>query len=122
VLNHPGLHDPFRPRLSLLISFCSTSVVPSRDSPLRQPIWATNALTLENWQNQFTIEFASLSYVAPQSNRYRYKLEGFEKSWNEVGADRRTATYTNLAPDKYVFRVQGSNGDLLWNETVSAWR
>jgi PAS domain S-box-containing protein len=72
---------------------------------------------LEHWQDQFTIEFASLSYIAPQSNRYRYKLEGFEKSWNEVGADRRTATYTNLAPDKYVFRVQGSNEDLLWSET-----
>ena len=110
--------NPFRPPV-VLTNFLlfNQPVVPSRDSPLRQPIWATNALTLEHWQNQFTIEFASLSYVAPQSNRYRYKLEGFEKNWNEVGADRRTATYTNLAPDKYVFRVQGSNGDLLWNET-----
>jgi signal transduction histidine kinase/ligand-binding sensor domain-containing protein/DNA-binding response OmpR family regulator len=92
-------------------------VVPSDDSPLRRPIWDTRALTLEYWQNQFTLEFASLSYVAPQKNRYRYKLEGFETSWNEVGADRRTATYTNLAPDKYVFQVQGSNDDLLWSET-----
>jgi signal transduction histidine kinase/ligand-binding sensor domain-containing protein/DNA-binding response OmpR family regulator len=92
-------------------------VVPSSDSPLRRPIWATNTLSLEHWQNQFTIEFASLSYVSPQRNRYRYKLEGFEKNWNEVGADRRTATYTNLAPNKYVFQVQGSNDDLLWNET-----
>ena len=110
--------NPFRPPV-VLTNFLlfNQPVVPSRDSPLRRPIWATNALTLEHWQNQFTIEFASLSYVAPQSNRYRYKLEGFEKSWNEVGADRRTATYTNLAPDKYVFRVQGSNEDLLWNET-----
>lgn len=108
----------FRPQV-VLTNFLlfNRPVVPSGDSPLRKPIWATNALSLEHWQNQFTIEFASLSYVAPQRNRYRYKLEGFEKNWNEVGADRRTATYTNLAPDKYVFRVQGSNDDLLWNET-----
>jgi signal transduction histidine kinase len=110
--------NPFRAPV-VLTNFLlfNQAVVPSDDSVLRQPIWATEALTLEHWQNQFTIEFASLSYVAPQRNRYRYKLEGFEKSWNEVGADRRTATYTNLAPDKYVFRVQGSNDDLLWNET-----
>jgi signal transduction histidine kinase/ligand-binding sensor domain-containing protein/CheY-like chemotaxis protein len=110
--------NAFRPQV-VLTNFLlfNHPVVPSGDSPLRQPIWATNALTLEHWQNQFTLEFASLSYIAPQRNRYRYKLEGFEKNWNEVGADRRTATYTNLAPDKYVFRVQGSNDDLLWNET-----
>ncbi len=29
---------------------------------------------------------------------------------------RRVATYTNLSPGRYVFRVQGSNNDLLWNE------
>jgi ligand-binding sensor domain-containing protein len=111
--------NPFRPPV-VLTNFLlfNQPVVPSENSPLRRPIWATNALTLEHWQNQFTLEFASLSYIAPQRNRYRYKLEGFENNWNEVGADRRTATYTNLAPDKYVFRVQGSNGDLVWNETV----
>jgi signal transduction histidine kinase/ligand-binding sensor domain-containing protein/FixJ family two-component response regulator len=111
--------NAFRPPVVLTNFFLfNQPVVPSRNSPLRRPIWATHALTLEHWQNQFTIEFSSLSYVAPQSNRYRYKLEGFEKSWNEVGADRRTATYTNLPPDKYVFRVQGSNDDLLWNDTA----
>ncbi len=59
--------NPFRPPV-VLTNFLlfNQPVVPSRDSPLRQPIWATNALTLEHWQNQFTIEFASLSYVAPR--------------------------------------------------------
>ena len=92
-------------------------VVPSSKSPLQRPIWATGAVTLNNDQSIFTLGFASLSYVRPQRNRYRYKLENLEKDWNEVAGDRRTATYTSLPPGKYVFRVQGSNNDLLWNET-----
>ena len=39
-----------------------------------------------------------------------------EPGWNEVGSQQRLATYTNLDPGKYVFRVQGSNSDGVWNE------
>ena len=92
------------------------SVVPSSNSPLQQPIWAIRALSLNHQQSIFTLEFAALSYVAPERNRYRYKLEGLEKDWNEVGGERHTATYTSLPPANYVFRVQGSNDDLSWSE------
>jgi signal transduction histidine kinase len=90
-------------------------VVPSGNSPLHQPIWATPALTLNHEQSIFTLEFASLSYTAPEKNRYRYKLEGLEKNWNEVDSGRRAATYTNLPAGKYTFQVQGSNNDGVWN-------
>ncbi len=33
-----------------------------------------------------------------------------------MGSKQRLATYTNLDPGKYVFRVQGSNSDGVWNE------
>jgi signal transduction histidine kinase/ligand-binding sensor domain-containing protein/CheY-like chemotaxis protein len=110
--------NTFRPPVVLTdFLLFNQPVVPSAKSPLRQPIWATHAITLDHEQNIFTLEFASLSYVAPERNRYRYKLEGLEKDWNEVGEDRRLATYNSLPPRKYVFRVQGSNDDLVWNET-----
>ncbi len=88
----------------------------SEKSPLPQPIWATTALTLSPKQSIFTLEFAALSYAAPERNRYRYRLEGLETEWNEVDSKHRIATYTNLPPRNYVFRVQGSNNGLLWNE------
>ncbi len=91
-------------------------VRPDGKSTLQKPIWATNTLTLNHNQNIFTLEFASLSYIDPERNRYRYRLEGLEKDWNEVDSKQRLATYTNLAPARYVFRVQGSNNDLLWND------
>ena len=62
------------------------------------------------------MEFAALSYWAPEKNHYRYRLEGFETQWNEVDSGRRSATYTNLPAGKYTFRVQGSNNnDGIWN-------
>ncbi|MDH3745980.1 MAG: PAS domain-containing protein, partial [Acidobacteriota bacterium] len=59
-------------------------------------------------------EFAALDYTAPQKNRYRYRLAGFDQGWVEAGTTRR-ATYTNLEAGNYVFRVQGSNNDGVWN-------
>jgi hypothetical protein len=65
------------------------------DSPLHKPIWATDSLTLTHTQSIFTLEFAGLSYAAPEKNRYRYRLDGLESGWNEVDSRRRQATYTN---------------------------
>ena len=64
----------------------------------------------------FSFEFAALSYANSHKNRYRYRLEGFDPGWNEADSRHRLATYTNLDPGAYVFRVQGSNSDGVWNE------
>jgi two-component system sensor histidine kinase/response regulator len=91
-------------------------ILPGADSPLHKPIWATDSLTLTHTQSIFTLEFAGLSYAVPEKNRYRYRLEGLESEWNEVDSRRRQATYTSLAAGRYVFRVQASNKDGVWNE------
>ena len=85
-------------------------------SVLRKAIPYVDSLTLSYRESVFSFEFAALSYANSHKNRYRYKLEGFEPEWNEVGSRQRLATYTNLNPGKYVFRVQGSNSDGVWNE------
>jgi signal transduction histidine kinase/ligand-binding sensor domain-containing protein/DNA-binding response OmpR family regulator len=92
------------------------SVLPGADSVLDKPIWMTDSLTLDHTQSIFTLQFAGLSYAAPEKNRYRYRLEGLEKEWNEVDSGRRQATYTSLPARRYVFRVQASNKDGVWNE------
>ena len=61
------------------------------------------------------IRYTALSFVAPEKNRFRYKLEGRDKDWQPV-TDRRRAVYTDLAPGTYRFRVMGSNNDGVWNE------
>lgn len=63
----------------------------------------------------FSFTFAALDYTHPEINNYKYKMEGFNEDWVLSGNDR-TATYTNLDPGSYVFRVKGSNNDGVWNE------
>ena len=49
-------------------------------------------------------------------NKYAYKLEGYQDEWVETDAKNRVATYTNLHPGTYIFRVKGSNNDGVWND------
>jgi signal transduction histidine kinase/CheY-like chemotaxis protein/HPt (histidine-containing phosphotransfer) domain-containing protein len=108
---------PYVPPVVLTdLNLFNKPVLPGTDSPLHKPIWATDSLTLTHEQSIFTIEFAGLSYAAPEKNRYRYRLEGLESEWNEVDSRRRQATYTSLPARQYVFRVQASNKDGVWNE------
>jgi PAS domain S-box-containing protein len=86
------------------------------NSVLKRAIPYVDSLILSYRDNIFSFEFAALSYANSQKNRYRYKLEPLESGWNEVGSKQRLATYTNLDPGKYIFRVQGSNSDGVWNE------
>jgi signal transduction histidine kinase/ligand-binding sensor domain-containing protein len=106
--------DPHVPPV-VLTSFKISNKTPAR-SALQRAIPYVESLTLAYRDNVFSFEFAALSYAKSQKNRYRYRLEGFEPDWNEVGSRQRLATYTNLDPGRYVFRVQGSNSDGVWNE------
>jgi len=75
-----------------------------------------NSLELNYNENIFTIEFAALDYGIPQNIKYAYKLEGFEKEWIYTNADRRFATFTNLNPGEYIFRIRNTNSDGVWSD------
>ncbi|MCF7885538.1 MAG: response regulator [Candidatus Marinimicrobia bacterium] len=84
-------------------------------SPLQYHINETKNIELSCKQNLFTFEFAALNYTNPHQNHYAYKLEGFDSNWKYVG-HKRTATYTNIDPGKYKFRVKAANNDGIWNQ------
>jgi len=84
-------------------------------SPLMTSIGETKKITLSYKQSVISFGYAALNYINSEKNKYAYKMEGFEKDWNYVG-NQRKATYTNLDPGKYIFRVIGSNNDGIWNE------
>jgi signal transduction histidine kinase/ligand-binding sensor domain-containing protein len=87
-----------------------------KDSPLLQAITVSSKITLRHEQSVFRLQFAALDFTAPQKNRYAYKLEGFDQNWQYADAKRRFATYTNLNPGGYTFRLKASNNDGVWNE------
>ncbi|MCP4404022.1 MAG: response regulator [bacterium] len=83
---------------------------------LNQALQELTSLDLSYKDSVFAFEFCALDYADPDKNRYAYMLEGFDREWTHVDGSRRFATYTNLDPGHYVFRVKGSNNDGVWNE------
>jgi signal transduction histidine kinase len=63
-----------------------------------------------------TIDYTALSLAVPDRVRFRYKLEGLDRRWQDAGT-RRQAFYTNLSPGQYRFRVIACNNDGVWNES-----
>jgi signal transduction histidine kinase/ligand-binding sensor domain-containing protein len=61
------------------------------------------------------IDYTALSFVAPEKNRFRVKLEGRDRDWQDVG-NRRQAFYDDLSPGTYRFQVTASNNSGVWNE------
>jgi signal transduction histidine kinase/ligand-binding sensor domain-containing protein/DNA-binding response OmpR family regulator len=61
------------------------------------------------------IEFTALSFWAPQTIRFRYRLRGVDATWREsIGL--RTAFYTNLRGGRYTFEVEASTQPGVWSE------
>ena len=73
-------------------------------------------ITLPYKDNFFSFEFSALDYSNPAKNKYKYKLEKFDKEWIYCDAGRRFAEYTKVSPGTYIFKVKGSNCDGVWNE------
>ncbi|MFD1292295.1 two-component regulator propeller domain-containing protein [Lutibacter holmesii] len=75
----------------------------------------SKSICLNYKQSVFTISFVALSYSSPSKNQFAHKMEGFDADWNYIG-NKREATYTNLPAGDYVFRVEASNNDGVWNK------
>ena len=85
-------------------------------SPLKKPIDETDEITLSHNQTFFSIKFAALNYINPKKNQFAFKLDGFSDSdWHVVG-NQQMATYTNLDPGTYFFKVKAANNDGIWND------
>lgn len=78
-------------------------------------------LSIHPNQVRYALNFSALSFLAPAKNKFRYKMEGFDKQWSDAG-NRRQAIYANLPPGKYEFKVMASNNDNTWNENGASIR
>lgn len=112
------LHDnPTPPKVVLTeLDLLNKPVTVGAGSPLKKSIGFTKHITLPYNYTVLTLKFAALGYRAPQKNQYAYKMEGFDPHWVSTDSAKRFATYTNLDPGDYTFRVKASNNDGIWNE------
>ncbi|ELR73427.1 GGDEF domain protein [Fulvivirga imtechensis AK7] len=95
-------------------------VIPvSKDGPLRKSLLYTSQITFNYKQNYINLDYVALNYRKSYNNQYKYILEGLQDHWIEAGPERK-ATYTNLDPGEYIFKVKGSNNDGVWNEDAAS--
>jgi ligand-binding sensor domain-containing protein len=80
------------------------------------PISFANHITLKNNQSTFSIDFSSLSFIAPSITEYAFCMEELDSKWIYLN-NSHTAYFTKLSPGDYVFKVKGSNLSGVWNET-----
>ena len=102
--------NPFIPPI-VITSFKESN----KDFKLDSTISEKKIIELSYFENNISFEFAALNYSLPQKNQYAYKLEGLDNDWVYSGT-RRFASYPDLQPGNYIFRVKGSNNDGVWNE------
>ena len=90
-------------------------VPPGNGSPLTEPLSSINEISLKHDQNIFSFEFVGIDYSNPEENRHLFMLENYDANWNLAGPERN-ATYFNVPPGKYVFRVKVVNSFGIWAE------
>ena len=76
-------------------------------------------ITLNYRQNIFSFAFAGLHFADPERQQYRFKMQGFDNEWRKTDDRHRIATYTNLDPGHYKFRVKASNHQGVWGDETS---
>ena len=82
---------------------------------LQKPLYLSSGIELTHADKSFSIAFAALHYTNPAGNQYAYMLAGFDKDWIYSDANQRIASYSNLAPGEYTFKVKAANSDGVWN-------
>jgi signal transduction histidine kinase/DNA-binding response OmpR family regulator/streptogramin lyase len=79
----------------------------------------TKAIRLDWKKNFFEFEYAALNFTMSEANQYKYKLEGYDKSWYSAGA-KRFGRYSGLPGGNYTLLIKGSNNDGIWNEKAAS--
>jgi len=85
-----------------------------QNTNLLRPNWP-GEITIPAGKERLEIRYTSLNLGAPDRARFKYQLEGYEKRMADVG-EARVASYPNLPPGEYHFRVTACNEDGVWNE------
>jgi ligand-binding sensor domain-containing protein/signal transduction histidine kinase len=117
--------NPYKPQVMITdFKIFNKSVIIGKNNGgiehLPSSISTTSDIYLSHKDYVFSLEFSSSSYAIPSKNRFSYKMDGFDEGWVNTDAGNRIATYTNLNPGEYTFRVKATNCDGVWSETETA--
>ena len=110
----------YKPKIILTdFQIFNKSIEPGDNSALKTSISFADKIDLNYDQNVITIKFASMDFNSSEQIQYSYKLEGFDKDWVK-NVSLNSATYTNLDPGSYIFKVKSTNSDGFWSDNLAS--
>ncbi len=88
--------------------------------PLENTISHTQKISLPHYLNNISFEFAAPGFQNPAKIKYKYQLSGADNRWIETDSKMRLASYSNLTPGDYTFKIIGANSAGVWGskETI----
>lgn len=89
-------------------------LLPVKDPRLSSAISFARAVELKHHESSFSIDFAALSFTAPEMTQYKYITEGLDNDWTYLKTNRKVY-FTNLVPGTYRFRVKAASGNGIWS-------
>ncbi|MFT6269439.1 MAG: diguanylate cyclase (GGDEF)-like protein [Alphaproteobacteria bacterium] len=75
-----------------------------------------SGISIPHNSNSLQFDFIALSFIFPNYNKYKYRLQGWQSEFVETTANERVARFTNLPAGKYRFEVYSSNSSGVWDE------
>jgi diguanylate cyclase (GGDEF)-like protein len=118
--------NPHRPHVRFTaLEILHRPVLPSwldARSPLPTGIHAASEVTLGPQDAVFSVQMATPGVSDPDRVHFAHRLDGFDDEWIETTADRRVATYTRLAPGRYLLRARARTQNGLWSEDEASLR
>ncbi|HEY1056144.1 MAG TPA: two-component regulator propeller domain-containing protein [Emticicia sp.] len=77
-------------------------------------------LSIDYQQNDITFEYVGLNFNNGSQNRYKYILEGADNTWKDA-QNSKYASYTNLPPGTYTFKVTAMSDGLNWSRDMASF-
>jgi signal transduction histidine kinase/ligand-binding sensor domain-containing protein/DNA-binding response OmpR family regulator len=100
--------------------FNTDATIGPKNAPLKESATFAGKVTLKHSDQVFNIEFSTLNFKDPKANQFMFILENYEKRWNTTTDGFHMATYRNVPPGNYVFKVKSINSDGVWDENESS--
>nr|WP_222942471.1 hybrid sensor histidine kinase/response regulator transcription factor [Arenibacter arenosicollis] len=90
------------------------AIVSGYESPLQKSVTFLDNLVLDSNESSFSLDFAALSYIGPESTEYMYQMKGISNEWIPLNKEHRVH-FTELAAGKYRFNLKSMTNNGVWS-------
>lgn len=114
---HDLVDNPFAPEAQIVGVEVADAASDRRVRFERDSLGRVTVASFPSCRNIFSVRFVAVNPLAGGRNTFSYKLEGFNTRWYETS--NLEASYSNLKPGNYLFKVRAANNDGHWSDRTA---